>query len=63
MHTDPITLLVMFKNHEKVAEQDITNFTDREVAELILTQDKQNRSWEYQFTSKQKMKERRESYE
>ena len=61
MHKDPVMLLVMFKNHEKVAEQDITNFTEREVAELILTQDKQGRSWGYSLTSREEMKERRES--
>jgi len=59
MHKDPVMLLVMFKDHEKVAEQDITNFTEREVADLMLTQEMQGRSWGFQLTSKEEMRERR----
>ena len=59
---DPITLLVMFKDGHKTAEMDITDTGDKELARVILAQDDMGRKWEYQFTSKQKMKEGRENY-
>ena len=61
MHNkDPITLLVAFKDNRKVGETDITDLTCKEVAQAILLQEMQGRTWGYDFTSKQEMKERRE---
>ena len=60
MHTDPITLLVAFKDGCKVGEADITDLTAKQVAHEILIQEKQGRTWGYSFTSREKMKKERE---
>ena len=62
MHKDPITLLVMFKDGCKVAEMDISGFSSLEVAREIVLQKDKGRTWGYEFTSKEKMKERRENH-
>ena len=60
---DPITLLVGFVNYKKVCETDITSYTAKQVAQAIITQEMQGRKVGYEFTNREKMKERRESYE
>ena len=60
---DPITLLVAFKDGHKTAELDITTLTYKQVAQTIITQEMQGRKVGYEFTNREKMKERRESYE
>lgn len=57
---DPITLLVGYKQGKKVCEVDITSFTDREVEKTILIYEGRGRTYGYEFTSREKMKERRE---
>ena len=46
-----ITLLESYKNGKKQAEVDITHKTADEVRELIKTQEKQLRTWEYRHVS------------
>ena len=63
MKEDPITLLIAYEQGKKCAEVDISQMAEIEVARIILCQDKMGRKWGYDFTSKQEMRERRESHE
>lgn len=60
---DPITLLIGYEKGIKACEVDITDYMDKELAATILAFEAQGRTWGYEFTSKEKMKERRERYE
>ena len=58
-----IVLLEVFKNGKKQAETDITHYNVDELGLLLDIQEDMGRTWGYKTTSKQKMKERRESHE
>ncbi len=48
---DRITIMAMFKNGRKVAEQDISAMTCQELKEAIEIQEAQGRAWSYRTIS------------
>ena len=60
MQKNTVALLVGYKNGRKVCEHDITHLTTEEIALIVQNQQMQGRTWSYEGTNLQKMKERRE---
>jgi hypothetical protein len=50
--------LIIYKDGHQVALDDITNYTAEQIETLLLIQERQGRTWEYQKTFKWKEGER-----